>query len=143
MRGLVVYLTVAFLCLGSPVRAQDAALSATDRRAIERVISSQLDAFRRDAGDVAFGFASPNIQSMFGDAAHFMGMVRQSYSPLYRSRSFSFEQLEQVEGRITQRVMVIGSDGAPALAIYTMQRDPNGTWRIDGCTLTRPAEVTT
>ncbi len=143
MRTLALCLMVTMLH-GTPARADDAAsLSAADHQAIERVITSQLDAFTRDAADAAFGFASPNIQSMFGDAAHFMAMVQQAYPPVYRPRSFNFEQTETVDARIVQRVMLIGPDGAPALALYTMEREPDGTWRIDGCALIRPKGLTT
>ena len=132
------------LFLGSPVYADDAAsVSPADRQAIERVITSQLDAFAHDAADAAFGFASPSIQSMFGDAPHFMAMVQQAYPPVHRPRSFTFEQLETVDQRIVQRVLIIGPDSTPALALYTMEREPDGTWRIDGCSLTRPPGLTT
>lgn len=143
MRVLSVCLIVAVLT-GGPARADDAAsVSAADHRAIEQVITSQIDAFRHDAGDAAFSFASPNIQLMFGDAPHFMAMVTQGYPPVYRPRSFTFEQLVTINQRIVQRVMVIGPDGAAALALYTMEREPDGTWRIDGCTLTQPDGLTT
>lgn len=134
-----------FVVLGyGPARADDAAsVSASDHQAIEQVITSQLDAFRRDAGDAAFSFASPNIQSMFGDAPHFMAMVRRGYAPVYRPRSFTFEQLVTINRRIVQRVIVIGPDGTAALALYTMEHEPDGTWRIDGCALTQPDGLTT
>lgn len=79
MRVLAACLIVAMLCCGrGTARADDAAsVSAADHQAIEQLITSQVDAFRRDAGDAAFSFASSNIQSMFGDAPHFMAMVRQ------------------------------------------------------------------
>ena len=143
MRALALCLIVTLLrCV--PAHADDAAsLSAADHQAIERVITSQLDAFSRDAAADAFGFASPGIQSLFGDAAHFMAMVQQAYPPVYRPRSFTFEQVDTVDARIIQRVLLIGPDGAPALAFYTMEREPDGTWRIDGCTLTRPKGLST
>ncbi len=142
MRVLAVCLIVAMLCCSrGPARADDAAsVSAADHQAIEQVITSQLDAFRRDA---AFSFASPNIQSMFGDAPHFMAMVQQGYPPVYRPRSFAFEQLITISERIVQRVMLIGPDGAAALALYTMEREQDGTWRIDGCALTQPDGLNT
>ncbi len=128
------------LCItGRPARADDAAtVSAADHRAIEQVITSQLDAFRRDAGDDAFRFASPKIQGLFGSGPRFMAMVRQGYVPLTRPRSFTFDQLITIDGQIVQRVMLVGPDGAAVLALYTMEREPDGTWRIDGCSLGRP-----
>lgn len=145
MRALAVCLIVATLFCGAfTARADDAASASTaDHQAIEQVITSQLEAFRRDAGDAAFGLASPNIQAMFGSAANFMAMVRQGYPPVYRPRSFTFEQLVTINGRIVQRVMVIGPDGEAALALYTMEREADGSWRIDGCALTKPDGLTT
>ncbi len=145
MRALSVCLIVALLCFGrSPARADDAAsVSPADHQAIEQVITSQLDAFRHDSADAAFGFASPKIQSMFGDARNFMSMVQQGYPPVYRPRSVMFERLVTIDDRIVQRVMLVGPDGAAALALYTMERESDGTWRIDGCALTKPDGLTT
>jgi len=50
------------LGLATPAFAQD--LSAADRSAIRDVIQSQVDAFRRDDGEGAFGYASPSIPSI-------------------------------------------------------------------------------
>lgn len=141
MRRFILCLIVAALlcCSRSPARADDAAsVSAADHHAIEQVITSQLEAFRHDAGETAFSFASPKIRSIFGSAPQFMAMVRQGYPPIYRPRSFAFDRLVTIDERIVQRVVVVGPDGAPALALYTMEREPDGTWRIDGCTLTQP-----
>src|SRR5262245_52847309 len=57
---------IAGVILGliAPPFAQD--LSTADRSAIRDVIQSQVDAFRRDDGASAFGYASPSIQGMFG-----------------------------------------------------------------------------
>jgi hypothetical protein len=137
MRVLPVCLIVAALCCGyGPARADDAAsVSAADHQAIEQVIASQLEAFRREAGDTAFGFASPGIQTMLGDAPHFMAMVRRGYPSVYQSRSFTFGPLVTIDERIVQRVMITGSDGMAALALYSMEREPDGSWRIAGCTI--------
>jgi len=138
-----VMLAVCFLLASLAVaRADDAPdVSAADRAAIQGVIGAQLDAFRHDQGEKAFGFASPNIQSMFGDPPHFMAMVEQGYPQVYRPRSTRFDDLVTINGRIVQRVAIIGPDGTPVLALYTMEREPDGTWRIDGCALAKPDAV--
>ena len=142
VRFCLIVSTLFYGC--GPTRAADAAsVSAADHQAIEQVITSQQDAFRRDASDSAFSFASPKIQSMFGNAPHFMAMVRQGYSPVYRSRYFAFEQLATNDQRIVQRVTIIGPDGGMALALYTMEHEQDGTWRIDGCELTQPDGLNT
>ncbi|MBM3601134.1 MAG: DUF4864 domain-containing protein [Alphaproteobacteria bacterium] len=110
-------------------------LPGADRNAIEKVIRDQLSAFRRDDGAGAFGYASPTIQGIFGTAEIFMEMVRTGYAPVYRPRDVSFKDIVVFQGQPTQRVVIIGPDGVPVMALYMMQRQPDGTWLINGCTL--------
>jgi hypothetical protein len=110
-------------------------LPAEDRAAIRSVIEKQIDAFRRDDDAAAFAYASPGIQMQFGDAATFGAMVRRGYQPVYHPRRVQFGGLVEGEGRIVQKVEVIGPDGVPALALYFMEREADGAWRIDGCVL--------
>jgi hypothetical protein len=116
-------------------------LPAPDRAAIQGVIQSQLDAFRADDAGAAFSYASPGIQGMFGDAGHFMAMVRTGYPPVYRPRASRFGGLVELDGRTTQKVYLTGPDGHPAMALYFMEHEPDGTWKIDGCVLTETDEV--
>jgi hypothetical protein len=124
--------------LAGPALAQD--VSSADSAAIRDVIQSQVEAFRRDDGDAAFGFASPTIRGMFGSPEVFMDMVRQGYQPVYRPRVFDFGAIVTLEGQVTQKVHVIGPDGRPVTAYYPMMRLPDGTWRINGCYLQAPEE---
>jgi hypothetical protein len=121
-----------------PARAQD--LSAADRAAIHDVIRGQVDAFGRDDGGTAFGYASPAIQGMFGTPEIFMDMVRQGYRPVYRPQVFDFRELVTLHGEVTQKVHVVGPDGRPVTAYYPMVRLPDGSWRINGCFLQAPEE---
>lgn len=133
------FVVVLGVLLGSAgvARAQPAPteLPAADQAAIRAVIASQIGAFRRDDDSAAFALASPNIQHLFGDAATFMAMVRRGYAPVYRPGAVAFGPLVTTDGRIEQRVQLTGPDGAPALALYDMEREPDGSWRIDGCML--------
>lgn len=116
-------------------------VSQADQAAIRRTIEAQMEAFGRDDGEAAFAFASPMIQGMFGTPANFMAMVRTGYPPVYRPRSVDFTELVEENGAPVQKVELIGPDGRPALALYTMVRGPDG-WLIDGCRLVaseRPA----
>lgn len=110
---------------------------AGDAAAIRSVIEAQLQAFRADDGPRAFGYASPAIQGLFGDPETFMGMVRQGYPAVYRPREVEFRDLAPEGGGLTQRVLFVGPDGVPVMAAYLMQRQPDGSWRINGCVLER------
>ncbi len=118
-------LLLAFLA--SPAAAQGSA--------IEQVIRDQMAAFARDDGEAAFAFATPGLRAMFGSAEMFMSMVRQGYQPVYRPRAVTFGELAEQDGQMVQEVGVIGPDGVPRIALYTMERQPDGTWRIAGCRL--------
>jgi Domain of unknown function (DUF4864) len=126
-----------------PACAEDASLGAADRAAIRAVVEQQLAAFQRDDAGAAFGFASPTIQQIFQSSDNFMRMVRSGYQPVYRPRDVQFGEIETVDGTIIQRVELIGPDGVPALAHYVMQRQPDGSWRINGCFLTASEQRST
>ncbi len=117
-----------------------AQVSSTDAAAIRDVIRRQVEAFRLDDGDAAFGYASPSIQGMFGRADIFMDMVRQGYRPVYRPQVFDFREIVDLHGQVAQKVHVVGPDGRPVTAVYPMTRLPDGSWRIDGCYLLAPDE---
>ena len=53
-------------------------LTAAHSRAI---VERQFDAFARDDAAAAYALADPAIQTMFGDADHFLAMVRDNYPP--------------------------------------------------------------
>lgn len=116
-------------------------LAPADRQAIHGVIQQQLDAFRADDAGTAFGDASPGIQGMFGDPGHFMAMVKNGYQPVYRPRSTVFGSLVEIDGRIVQKLHLVGPDGSAALALDHMEREPDGTWKVDGCQLLENDEV--
>jgi hypothetical protein len=136
---ILALLLLAF-AFGGAARAQDLALSDADRAAIRDVIGRQVEAFRRDDGEAAFGLASPTIQGMFGTPDVFMDMVRQGYQPVYRPRVFDFRDIVELAGQPAQTVHVVGPDGRPVTAFYPMTRLPDGSWRIDGCFLKAPDE---
>jgi hypothetical protein len=117
------------------------AQTPADKAAIQAVIAQQLEAFQHDDAGAAFEKASPMIQGMFGTPGNFLAMVRQGYPPVYRSKQSSFSTLEQDDGRIIQKVELVGPDGHDYLALYAMEQQPDGTWKINGCQLTESEKV--
>ena len=128
-------LGIVVLLLALPTWAQEQELTAADHTAIRTVIERQLEAFRQDDADAAFAFASPMIQAKFGTPEVFLNMVKTSYQPVYRPRYVAFRDLHMVQGVPTQPVFLIGPDGVPVTAMYMMQKQPDGVWKIDGCYL--------
>ncbi len=127
---------VFLLANALPLRAQ-VDIGTADVKSIRRVIEQQIDAFKRDDATAAYSFASPGIRKIFPTAEIFMQMVRQGYRPVYRPRSYAFDELTQIEGDLVQPVRVVGPDGVPVTALYIMERQPDGSWKTNGCVLTQ------
>ena len=140
-------LFAAMLCLcGFAValaQGDPASPSPTDADAIRAVIEHQLAAFQRDDAAAAFSDASPGIQAKFGTPDTFMDMVRTGYQPVYRPRETEFRELVAGPEGLVQKVLFVGPDGRPVLAMYSMEREDDGNWRISGCVLLEPTDQTT
>jgi hypothetical protein len=114
-------------------------LAPRDARAVRAIIEAQLDAFRKDDATRAFSYAAAGIRENFGTAESFIEMVRRSYPVVYRPSSVLFDPPVLVEGEVVQPVRMTDADGRAWLAVYPMQRLPDGGWRINGCRLGRLA----
>jgi hypothetical protein len=124
------------LFLLAPATAAGGPVNDADRAEFQRIISEQIAAFRADDGPRADSYATPSIKRIFPSPEIFMRMVRQGYSPVHRPQSFRFgEAALDPLGRPAQRVTLVGPDGRTYEALYSMERQPDGSWRIDGCTL--------
>ncbi|QWG19427.1 DUF4864 domain-containing protein [Bradyrhizobium sediminis] len=123
-------LLVAFLIgLASPAGAADDVATA------QGVIRSQVEALGRGDAAAAYSHAAPAIREIFPQADIFMAMVRGSYAPVYRHRSFEFGKARAADGRIAQRVHIVDGDGVAWEALYTLERQPDGSLKITGCSL--------
>jgi hypothetical protein len=110
-------------------------LTAADRQTIHSVIERQLLAFQQDDAERAFSCASPGIREKFGPAANFLRMVQVAYPAVYRPRSVLFETLVCIQCLPAQEVLFLSSEGTLMKALYLMQKQPDGSWKIDGCFL--------
>ena len=129
-------LLAVLLLMVAPVTAGAGQVSGADRAEFQRIITGQIDAFRADDGARAYSYAAPSIKRIFPSPDIFMQMVRQGYMPVYRPQSFRFgEAAVDPLGRPAQRVTIVGPDGKTYEALYSMERQSDGSWRIDGCTL--------
>ena len=110
---------------------------ADDVTAGQSIIQSQEQAFGRDDAAAAYAFAAPAIRSWYRSPDAFMFMVRNGYAPVYRHRSFEFGEAMMVDGKIMQQVHIIDADGVAWEALYTLERQPDGSLEISACVLTK------
>jgi len=101
----------------------------------QRIISSQIEAIARDDSEAAFAYSAPAIQEKIGSPEAFMAMVRAEFRPVYRPRSVEFGEHIEIDGNYAQPVRIVGPNGRLVLAMYHMQKQSDGSWRIAGVEL--------
>jgi Domain of unknown function (DUF4864) len=127
-------LAALLIGLASPASAAD------DVAAAQGVIRSQVEALGRDDAAAAYSYAAPAIRDAFPQADIFMDMVRRSYAPVYRHKSFEFGEARASDGQIAQRVHIVDADGVPWEALYTLEFEPDGSLKISGCVLLKAGQ---
>ncbi len=102
---------------------------------IQSVIADQLKAFNEDDTQRAYGHAADVIKQIFPSSQIFMEMVRTGYPPVYRAKSWSFSEPTPLDNGYSQIVKLTDDQGRIWNALYTLERDSKGEWKITGCRL--------
>ena len=124
-----------------PALAQDTPPAAqVEQLPLQDIIRQQLDAFNARDVDLAWSFASPMIQGMFGNPGNFGVMVSEGYPMVWDNSAAKFMAQREVDGRIYQQVMVQDTNGALHVLEYAMIQTAQG-WKIDGVSLLPPPDV--
>jgi hypothetical protein len=126
-------IATAFSLLAFLTFAHAEDLPAADRQAIEATISGQLEAFKIDDGVKAYSYAAPIVTGVFPTVEIFMGMVKRGYQPIYRNSKYGFGSVATDSlGRPAQHVTITAIDGKRYEAVYAMEQQPDGSWKIAG-----------
>lgn len=131
MHRILIALTAACVAFASPCFSGE-----TEVKAAQQVIDGQLKAFIANDGSLAYSFAAPNIKRLFPTAGVFMDMVGKGYAPVRQPKGYSFGKVQEMSPTsIIQQVLITGSDGKDYEAVYTLELQSDGTYRITGCSL--------
>jgi hypothetical protein len=133
-RALPALVLVLALVLAGEVVAQKASEpSASEWRSIRSMITAQRRALVDGDGEKAFRYASPGIRAQFGDGENFLAMVHAGYEPLLSARRVKFLEGAVIDGAVIQPLQLEDTDGTVRVALYTLERQRDGSWRISGC----------
>ena len=135
MMRTAILILAALLSFAAPAHAAD------DTADAQGVIRAQEQAFSHDDAAAAYSYAAPEIKQIFPEAGIFMSMVQNGYAPVYRHRSFEFGEAQATGGRIAQRVHIIDANGEAWEALYTLERQPDGSLKITGCSLLKAGQA--
>jgi hypothetical protein len=126
----LIALLFSVLLFGSAFAAD---FSSADKQAFKATIGGQLDAFQNDDGVKAYSFASPDVTKIFPSVEIFMTMVKRGYDPILRNSTHIFSTLDlDPMGRPAQHVLITTSEGKRYEAVYFMEKQSDGTWKIAG-----------
>lgn len=112
-----------------------------DLAAAQKVITAQVDALGRDDAATAYSYAAPALKGVFTDPNVFMAMVKKGYAPVYRHKSFEFGKAQAAANQIAQRVTIVDAEGQAWEALYTLERQSDGSMKISGCTLIKAGQA--
>jgi|TARA_B110000027_G_C16115929_1_gene300079 hypothetical protein len=101
---------------------------------IKSTIDRQIEAFQADDFETAFGFASPNLQRLFGNPDNFRRMVTRGYPMVWRPAEVRYLELADVNGSLWQKVLIKDQKGVVHVLGYRMLETDMG-WKINGVQL--------
>jgi hypothetical protein len=116
-------------------------IDPADVEAIHRVVQSQLDAFAEDDAVKAFDLSTSSTQNLLGTPGNFLQLIKEQYPAVYRNRRAFFSATEIFDEQALQVVQLTDPDNYVWVAIYKMQREVDGSWKIQGCKLLETTSV--
>ncbi len=133
LKRLIIW-TVAGLMLvsASTGSAFSQEVSSEIRSATQHVIRDQISAFQSQDHERAFSHAAPTIRNIFKTTERFIGMVKGGYLPLYDPDNFIFGRNIDISGTIHQEVIATDRNGKQWHAVYTLEKQIDGSWKITG-----------
>ena len=130
----IVLATSALTALAAP-QAGHAKLQPAEWNAIKVVIGDQLKALKAGDGTKAMAFSAPGIRQQFRTPERFMRMVREGYGALLDARYSTFLDGAVVDGITIQPLQLVLPDNSVVVALYRMEKQKDGIWRIAGCVI--------
>ena len=130
----VAFFFLALLAFAAPASGADDVANA------QGVIRAQEQAFVRGDAAAAYSYASPAIKKLFPQANIFMSMVQNAYAPVWRHKSFEFGEARAEGNWVAQRVHIVDADGEAWEAMYTLEQDADGSFKITGCSLLKAGQ---
>lgn len=130
MKFLVCIFIISFISLNSYSQTDD----KNQIEISKGIISSQLEAFKKNDAFTAFSFAAPIIKAKFETPEIFMKMVKASYEPVSNPKNYFFINSKIYDGGALHQVQIISQSNQSYIATYSLILS-DGNWKITGCSL--------
>jgi hypothetical protein len=110
-------------------------LQPAEWKSIQLVIGEQLKALKDGDGNKAMTYSVPGIRQQFRTPERFLRMVREGYGALLDARYSTFLKGAVVDGITIQPLQLVLPDNSVVVALYRMEKQKDGVWRIAGCVI--------
>jgi hypothetical protein len=130
---IFIHSLLAFFMMIIAAPAMADGVASTDA---QKTIESQINALRAGKDAEAYSYAAPSIQGYFPTVESFIGMVKGGYSPVVEPKDFQFGKVKEVSAEaVIQEVEIIAKDGTAWVALYSLIKMEDGSWKISGVQL--------
>jgi len=115
------------------LKARADTLTGPDVQQVQAVVIAQLKAFTNEDGAAALAVATPEVRKSVGDPGRFLDLVRGNYPMVYHPAGFAFLQPQVDKDQVLQAVALRDADDKTWIALFTLERQPDSSWRIGAC----------
>jgi hypothetical protein len=124
---------MALAAASMQMKARAETLTGAEVQQVQAVVMAQFKAFADDDAQAAFDTATPEVRKSVGDPGRFLALVRGSYPMVYHPAGFGFLAPEMDRNQVLQVVAIRDRDDRTWLALFSLERQPDNSWRISGC----------
>ena len=132
---LAVAAAIGIVVLTAAVRLGAEPAPEHEAQQVRSVIVTQLQAFGANDADGAFETTTPAVREAIGNPWHFLAMMRGAYPMVYHPASVTFIRAEVLGDAVLQLTEIIDDQGKSWLALFALERQPDASWRIGGCSV--------
>ena len=140
MKFNIMLLLASMLAVSGMANAQTGQIQLS---ASQLVVENQIKAFHQREHEEAFGYAAPALRIVFRDVENFIRMVKRGYNPIYTAQNWAFGRSRSEGDSIHHEVLISGPNGGEWKALYSLQKQADGKWKIVGVQLLKSAEKST
>jgi hypothetical protein len=115
------------------LKARADTLTGPDVQQVQQVVTAQLKAFSNEDADAAFAVATPEVRKSVGDPSRFLALVRGNYPMVHHPAGFAFLQPQVDKDQVLQAVALRDDEDKTWIALFTLERQPDNSWRIGAC----------
>jgi hypothetical protein len=115
------------------MKARADTLSAPEAQQVQAVVLAQLKAFSDEDAEAALAAATPEVRKSVGDPSRFLDLVRGNYPMVYHPAGYALLTPEVEKDQVIQVVAIRDQDDKTWLALFSLERQPDHSWRIGSC----------